>query len=242
MTFTSLASSSAGNAYLVEDGNSSLLLECGISEKELKKRTGFNLSKVAGCLITHEHKDHSRAVKKLLDSGISVYSSYGTAAFLDEGRIKCLEEQQTVLIGSFAVMAFRTFHDAAEPFGFLIQSMADGERLLFATDTCNIQYRFRDLDLIAIECNYDKEILERSEHLPKKVKDRIKNSHFEMGSCLRFLQEIDSFFEERGLESCKKIYLLHLSDACSNEKNFKTFFEKELHKKYQDLEIIICEK
>lgn len=242
MIFKSLASSSAGNAYIVEDGSTSLLLECGISEKELKKRTNFNLSKVAGCLVTHEHKDHCRAIKKILDGGIPVYSSYGTAVALDEGRIRCLEDKQTVLIGSFAVMAFKTFHDAAEPFGFLIQSMADGERLLFATDTCNIQYRFRDLDWIAVECNYDKDILDRSEHLPKKVKDRIKNSHFEIGSCLKFLQEIDAFFDGKGLQNCKKIFLLHLSDACSNENDFKAFFEKEIKKKYPKIEIIICER
>lgn len=242
MKFTSLASSSAGNAYLVEDGETVLLLECGISAKELKKRLNFNLSKVDGCLVTHEHKDHCKAIKNVLDSGVPVYASYGTASFLDEGRIKCLEEKQTVRIGSIAVMAFKTFHDASEPFGFLLQSFADGERLLFATDTCGVQYRFRDLDQIAVECNYDKSILERSEHLPKKVKDRIQNSHFEMSSCLKFLQEIDSYFGGKGLEKCKKIFLLHLSDACSNENEIKRFFEKEIKSKYPDIEIIICER
>ena len=242
MNFKSLASSSAGNAYLVEDGETVLLLECGIAAKELKKRTNFKTSEIAGVLVTHEHKDHCRAIKTLLDDGIPVYASYGTAAALDEGRIKCLEERQTVLIGTISVTAFRTFHDAQEPFGFLLQSYVTGERLLFATDTCNIQYRFRDLDQIAVECNYDKEILDRSKHLPQKVKDRIQNSHFEVHSCLKFLQEVDAYFEGKGLSKCKRIFLLHLSDACSDEKKFKRVFEKEINKKYPKIEIIICEK
>ena len=59
MKLIPLASSSHGNAYLVEDGTTCLLIECGVSWKKLQKLTGFGVSGIAGCLISHEHKDQT---------------------------------------------------------------------------------------------------------------------------------------------------------------------------------------
>ena len=58
MIFRSLASSSKGNAYLISDTDTTILLECGISYKQLEKRTSFQMANIAACFITHEHKDH----------------------------------------------------------------------------------------------------------------------------------------------------------------------------------------
>ena len=55
MTFTSLASSSRGNAYVVSDGETTLLLECGRSFKELQKRLGYGVADITACLVSHEH-------------------------------------------------------------------------------------------------------------------------------------------------------------------------------------------
>ena len=55
MTFTSLASSSHGNCYVVNDGETAILLECGISFRRIKKGLGFDLSAIRGCLVSHEH-------------------------------------------------------------------------------------------------------------------------------------------------------------------------------------------
>ena len=58
MIFHSLASSSKGNAYLVTDVETTILIECGISYKQLEKRTGYQMAQIAACFITHEHDDH----------------------------------------------------------------------------------------------------------------------------------------------------------------------------------------
>lgn len=79
MTFDSLASSSAGNAYLVQDGESRLLLECGLPYRRLQQLMGFSTADLAGCLVTHEHKDHSRCFGDLLRNGVRVFASEGTA-------------------------------------------------------------------------------------------------------------------------------------------------------------------
>ena len=56
MKFEALASSSAGNAYIVSDRDTRILLECGVSHKKLQKLSGFSLSEFRACLVTHEHK------------------------------------------------------------------------------------------------------------------------------------------------------------------------------------------
>ena len=73
-----LGSSSKGNCYLLQNENECLIIECGISFKEIKIGLDFNLRNVVGCLVTHEHKDHSKSLQDLLRAGINVYTSFGT--------------------------------------------------------------------------------------------------------------------------------------------------------------------
>ncbi len=110
-----LASSSHGNAYLVEDGTTCLLIECGVSWKKLQKLTGFGVSGIAGCLISHEHKDHAGCYEQLIRSGVPVYASRGTAEALGCEQLEPLEDREVVTLGSFDILPFPTFHDAAEP-------------------------------------------------------------------------------------------------------------------------------
>ena len=79
---TSLASGSQGNCYRVSDGRTPLLLECGIGWKEIQRGLNFRTSQLAGCLVSHEHKDHSKAVQEMMKAGIDCYMSAGTAEAL----------------------------------------------------------------------------------------------------------------------------------------------------------------
>lgn len=213
MTFTSLASSSHGNCYVVSDGETAILLECGISFRRIKKGLEFDLSAIRACLVSHEHKDHAKSVMDLIKSGVEVFASEGTAEALDCALITPVEAGAQFRVGSLEIMPFATFHDAAEPLGFLVYSRADGERLAFATDTVNLGYQFPKVNLLALEANYDKDILARCERMPDKVKKRVANSHMEIGTLCRYLQGAD-------LSACREIYLLHLSDASANEGDF----------------------
>ena len=174
MRFEALASSSAGNAYIVDDGETRVLLECGISHKKLLKLSGFALKDFKACFVSHEHKDHAKAVEDLIRRGMDVYMSEGTAEALglDVG-ITAVESMEQINVGSLDIVPFATFHDVKEPLGFLIKSRVDGEVLAFATDTVNLRYRFPGLNVLCIEANYDKGILERCERMPEKVKKRI---------------------------------------------------------------------
>lgn len=218
MRFEALASSSHGNAYIVSDKDTRILLECGVSHKKLKKLCGFTTADLAACLISHEHKDHSACVQDLIASGMPVYMSSGTAEALElEGVLletaQAVEHGKQLNIGSIDIVPFTTFHDAKEPLGFLFKSRVDGEILAFATDTVNLAYQFPGVTILAVEANYDKYILERCEKMPEKVRHRITNTHMEIDVLCDYLRTLD-------LSSCREIYLLHLSDGTSHEDHF----------------------
>ena len=241
MTFTALASSSHGNAYLVDDGQTRILVECGLSHRKLKTLCGFTLSRVAAVLVSHEHKDHCQCVQDLLKDGLEVYMSYGTASALqlvsEDGEavaegVQLVGDREIVEIGTFQVVSFATFHDALEPLGFLISSTVDRENLVFATDTVNLQYRFPGVTMMAIEANYDPQILERCERMPEKVRKRIQNCHMEIGRLCDYLRQLD-------LSCCRAVYLLHLSDATSHEGHFINKVRRAVP---QHVQVIACPK
>ena len=213
MRFEALASSSAGNAYVVSDKDTRILLECGVSHSKLQKLSGFSLSEFQACLVSHEHKDHAKAVEELISRGMAVYMSPGTAEALETEGAELIEDKGQFNVGSLDIVPFTTFHDAREPLGFLIKSRVDGDVLAFATDTVNLRYKFPGLNILAIEANYDKNILERCEKMPEKVRYRITNAHMEIDTLCDYLRSLD-------LSQCREIHLLHLSDATSHEGHF----------------------
>lgn len=218
-----LGSSSSGNCYLFQanDGET-LIVECGIDIKEIKKALNFDLTHVSGCCISHEHGDHAKSVQKMLDAGIDCYMSEGTKATLaiEHHRAYVLPKLEKVRIGGYTVMAFKTQHDCTDPVGFLIHHPEMG-LTLFATDTFYIEYTFQGLNNILIECNYAKDILYKNVSagiITKTLKDRTLKSHFE-------LENVKSFLKANDLSGIRNICLLHLSDRNSDADRF----QKEIH-------------
>jgi len=214
-----LASGSSGNCYLVSDGVTPLLLECGLSIKQIRQGLGFGLSTVAACLVSHEHQDHCKAITDVLRAGVYVYTSPGTigALGLSGHRLRPIKAMETVRIGTWIVKAFETQHDAQEPLGFLLKSNVTGERLLYATDTYYIRYRFPRLNYIMVECNYAADILEanvKRGSVPEVLKKRLLTSHFSLDNVKEFLKAND-------LSQVREIWLLHLSDGNSDAERFK---------------------
>ena len=221
-----LASSSRGNAYVLDPrGKAPLLLECGLSIRELKKRTGYRLHKMAGCLLTHEHQDHAKAALDILQAGVDLYTTKGTASALDlKGyRLHQVEYGKAFRIGEqWTAMAFETVHDAREPAGFLIRHGCNREKILFATDTAYIRNRFQGLTRILIECNYQPEILERNieaGHFPAAMKARLMASHMSLPTVLDFLKAND-------LSELKEIWLIHSSDRNSDRAEMKAAVQR----------------
>lgn len=213
-----LASGSRGNCYWLTDGSTPLLLEAGIQFKEIQKGLNFRIAEIASCLISHEHKDHCKAVRDVMKAGIDCYMSAGTAEALGISghRLHIIQARQQFQLGSWAVLPFETQHDAAEPLGFLLANKT-GEKLLYATDTYYIRYRFRGLTHIAVECNYSMDILRANIEaglVEPALKKRILKSHFS-------LEHVKEFLKANDLSKVQEIWLLHLSDQNSDAERFK---------------------
>lgn len=218
LTFEPIASSSSGNAYVVSDGTTNLLLECGIKFKQIQIALDFQTSKIDACLLTHEHGDHSQSINDVLRAGINVHTSFGTAQALEikHHRLKLIEARKAFKVGSFTILPFDVEHDAQEPYGFLIESV-EGERLLFATDTYYIKYKFKRLNIIAVECNYSNDILKENildGTVPVVMKQRLAHSHFNLENYKEFLKAND-------LSEVREIWLIHMSSANSDADQFK---------------------
>lgn len=215
---TSFGSGSGGNAYRVTDGVTPLLLEAGVKYREIQRGFDFRLTEVAGCLLTHEHGDHSKSIKDIMKAGINVYTSPGTIKTLGISghRLKPVKAMQQFQLGSWTILPFDTEHDVSEPLGFLLANQ-DGEKLLFATDTYYIRYKFKGLTHIMVECNYSTGILNQNildGRIPQVMRKRLLQSHFS-------LENVKEFFKANDLSKVQEIWLLHLSDTNSNAELFK---------------------
>lgn len=213
----SLASSSRGNSHLISDGTTSLLLDAGLTIKELRQRLNFGLSDISAALITHEHMDHSKAVEDLMKAGIDCYLSSETAEIIEVTghRVNIIEPEKQFNIGTWVIKAFSLIHDVPN-LGFLMANQA-GEKLVYITDTMYSPYRFQGLTHIMIETNYALDILNTNVSngsVPVEMKRRLLKTHLSIDNAKDFLRAND-------LSRVQEIRLVHLSDGNSDEARFK---------------------
>ena len=221
-----LGSGSSGNSYAVDDGESALLLEAGLPAKKILSGYLDLLPRVAGCLITHEHQDHSRGAADLAARGIDLYATAGTFSGVEDinrpYRKHTVRAGEQFGLGSWIVLPFETRHDAAEPCGYLLYSQAAREKLLFATDTYYIPNTFRSLNVVMVECNYSLPLLDESIRegwIPESLKPRLLQSHFG-------LENVKDFFLANDMSAVRRIYLIHLSGNNADPKQFKREIQK----------------
>ena len=226
MIFQQIASGSKANLYTVTANNGErLMIECGLTWAKLQKALNYDLNFTA-CLLTHEHKDHSKSVKQVMDAGIDVFSSKGTFTSLrlgKERRAWIVKHKTMYKFGEFAVIPFNSVHDAKEPLIYIVQ--CDGECLLFATDTSHIQQIFKfsfPLAIIALEVSYDKAILfekVKAKTINEQLAKRLLNSHQEKSVAMKYIDE------SCDLSKCRQLHLLHTSDANLDKEKTRQEFE-----------------
>lgn len=210
---------SSGNCYILENDNESLIIECGVHFKEIKKALNFNFSKVVGCIVTHEHGDHAVGVAEVMAAGINVYATYGTHKVRGSAinhRAKVCKSKEQFQIGNFRVIPFDVKHDAAEPVGFFINHPDTGNTL-FLTDSVYSPYTFKNLNNIIIEANYSKAIIDEkygAESGKEFLRNRVLRSHFSIENCQQMLAAND-------LSAVNNIVLIHLSNTNSHEVDFQ---------------------
>ena len=219
MDIKALASSSLGNAYIVSDGTTSILLDAGIPYKELQVKSDFKVNEVAACLVTHCHLDHSRAVKDLLKSAIDVYAlpeTLSALGVLNHHRAKAVQVGTSIDVNTLKIMPITMHHDCP-CVGYMVYSEKTGERLFFATDTYKITVNPQSIDYLILEINYQKEIVNHLVNdglMEASIRARLLFSHFELSKALNWLNRIDK-------SRLKRIYVAHLSNGHSNAEEIK---------------------
>lgn len=226
MVLKVLGSSSQGNCYILENKNEALIIEAGVRFIEVKKALGFDIRKVSGCLITHQHNDHARYIKAMVESGFPTLAleEVWTAKGVTGSRAYCIERGKGYRFGRFKVLPFDACHDVP-CVGYLIDHPETG-RIMFLTDSCMCEYVFPGLNQVMIECNYSDaklvEAINAGRTLPSQ-RERLMTSHMELNTCKGFLCAND-------LTNVANIVLLHLSNNNSDEKHFVSEIERQTGK------------
>ena len=204
-------SSSKGNCTLLVHRERGLLIDCGITFRQLERSlesASLPLSQVEGLLLTHEHTDHIKALPQLQKhTTLPIYGGNGTLAAAQAEGIS--HQNRPFDVGAFHITPIATCHDAADPCGYRIE--ADGKALAIVTDTGRVtpsmlQY-LSGCSLIMLESNYDPDMLENGPY-PAALKRRIRSEqgHLSNGDCASLLALL-------ALEgSLKTAVLAHISD------------------------------
>lgn len=166
MKLKCISTGSSGNCYtLTSDSGETLVLDCGIPIKEIKKGLNWNIKDVVGVLCTHQHLDHSKSVIELCKTGFYTVVPY--LIFSKTETFSCRMKKSNFKIDTFALTTVdgRWAHTNADGsecpcYGFLITHPEMG-RMLYITDTELIKWRFKDINHILLGVNYDKDLIDR---------------------------------------------------------------------------------
>lgn len=210
-----IASGSSGNCYYVSDGNSNILLDCGIPVQKIKEflwNEGKRLSDIDACLVTHSHGDHAKSARELSGMGICIYASKETILSVGLGHFAhTINRLDRVKVGSFYLLAYDVKHDADGTLAFSIVSNADSlhsEMLVYITDTMYFKYNLRNVTHLMIEANYDPDIIARNVSdgiISVEHAKRVVQNHMSIETCLKTIERMDR-------SRLKEIWLLHLSN------------------------------
>ena len=207
-----LATGSSGNAYLIKDGKSSLLLDCGISFSEIQKRSDY--ARIDTIFVSHSHGDHSKGVKEALRKGYTVYMPAEMAAKYENHNTFGIHGGMTIMTKDIKAVAFELVHDV-QCLGYLIDM--EKARICYITDTTYTKYTFPGVTHWMIECNHSRDILDEkvaSGELAQSLRNRIVQSHMN-------LETVKGILAANDLSKTEEIWLLHLSNSNSDEEHFK---------------------
>lgn len=219
--FVILGSGSGGNSALVECGSTRLLIDAGLSAKQILLRLlalGVSPESLTGILLTHEHGDHVRGLKTLLGKhSLPVYATPATAQIVRETGVggaiwRTFPSSSAFLIGDIHIRTFAVHHDAVDPVGFVIEYAS--RRLGFVSDvghiTRSMTTALRDLHVLFIEANYDEELLMLDTRRPWSTKQRISSNHGHLSNT-----QVENLLREISHTALRRVVLGHLSSDCN---------------------------
>lgn len=205
-----IATGSTGNCYtLTSNSGETLILDCGISIKEIKKGLNWNIRNVVGCIVSHVHSDHSKSLNDFKSMGIPIIAPY-----LDDSR-------KSMNMGEFTVKPFDLTtidgswthtHANGEPcpiFGFLITHKEMG-RMLYITDCEVVKWKFKDINHILLGVNYDKDLIDRDN---TGKANHVFRGHLSIDTACDFVKANYS-------DSLQNVIMCHLSSENADSDSF----------------------
>lgn len=238
MEFSVLSSGSRANAIYLSSGGESLLVDCGLSGRELERRLrrlSLSLSGISAVLVSHEHSDHVIGIPQLMKKHpMPVFATEGSwaaahelGAVPEEHRRRYRSGEQ-VQIGKFTVEPFSVLHDAMDP---VMYRISDGESVVcIITDlgqaTTLVKERIRGANALIIEANHDHELLNLAPY-PWSLKQRIRSRHGHLSN-----EEAGSVLDElrRGEWAAPRVIIAaHISEKSNTPHLARTALERGWH-------------
>lgn len=179
---TSLNSGSNGNCYYVGNDKEAILVDAGISCREIErrmKRLELSMQKVQAVLVSHEHSDHIRGIPTLAGKyKLPVYITESThhhgGLHLDSGLVRSFSAYQPIVIGDMTITAFPKWHDASDPYSFIVScgEVKVGVFTDIGSPCEHVVRHFRQCHAAFLETNYDEDMLQNGRypwHLKKRI-------------------------------------------------------------------------
>ncbi len=215
-----LGSGSRGNAVLIREGSSTILIDAGFAPHVMLRRlrsVEIAPESIDGLVITHEHSDHVRGARVLCQRfGWKSYASRGTITAAGELRAADtvpFTAGESFSVGAFDMLSVRASHDAAEPVVLVATGQVTGARAGVAYDlgliTQSVRDAMRNLDVLVLEANHDVLMLQNGPY-PASVRARIagRSGHLSNKHAADLAREVSH-------RRLRHIVLAHLSESCN---------------------------
>lgn len=217
LEFSLLGSGSSGNAILLRSAGTKILIDNGLSFKQLSLRSaavGVPLDDLDAVVVTHEHGDHVLGLGVLTRKvNVPVYMTRGTFENLPPSlgtlrQVEFFEAGEGLRIGALDVQSFSVSHDAADPVGFTVR--AAGAQFGLATDLGHVSHLVRNRlagsHALVIESNHCPEML-RKGHYPPKIQQRIRGRHGHLSN-----EDMCSLLHALLHNDLQHVILVHISE------------------------------
>lgn len=222
LEITILGSGSSGNSALVVSGGTRVLIDAGLSCRQLCQRMevmGVEPESLAAILLTHEHGDHTRGIDVFCrKADIPLFCNPLTRETLEHGfksekTWRLVQTGARFEIDAIGVETFAVPHDAVDPMGFVLRD-ADSS-IGFVSDfgfaTSVVKARLKDVNTIYVEANYDDVMLQKDEKRPWSTKQRIMARHGHLSNA-----QAAELIGELSHEHLERVILGHLSKDCNS--------------------------
>ena len=249
----SLNSGSNGNCYYIGNDNEAILIDAGISCREIEKRMkrlGLSISLVKAVFVSHEHGDHICGIPTLSRKyQLPVYITKNTlrSSFIsiEKHLVRSFRANMPVTIGDLSVMAFSKSHDAIDPHSFIIscQQVTVGVFTDIGFSCSNIIENFSRCNAVFLEANYCEEMLIKSSY-PVYLKKRISGDNGHLSNT----QALELFSSHRG-HHLTHLLLSHLSENNNSPELVSRLFNEKagttkvvVTSRYKETPVYVIEK